>query len=567
MTKKLLLLVMVLAALPLVAVNAQVATTDLIGLASALPADDTLIYVGFRTDDALLDTLDAALQPFYPLADDLPPNFNLRLGLDFGVMESGLGTNFSDGIRPWLGDRGALGLFLPADCAADMAACNIDAAFDDLAAVLLLDLADRDGAIGALERLAERAGQTLETTTQGVYTVYTSAQADFSVGLADTYALVARNKTIDAYNLFNANVPTLDTSADLSDTLALLPNGGGYNAVTYVSQPAFVDVLTDLSAANATFPNTDAADSLNFFTLLESSIGAGLVILNGDTFTADVAVQTPVALTGTAPVNPAFAANIPAGTPFVVHGADISGVYQQALERAYAFAEGDPDTDVEDLRTGIAAGNSFLRGFLGLDADGLIGWITADYALTLNVPADATLQSNPLALTFLADASGNPEAALNVVNSLDAFVNGEFVASIVERDDADFTVASARNGDVLTVTLTSPEVPFPVELNIGLTDNVFRVSTTGIGVVGSDLAADASFAAAGAVLLPDANAVYYVDFARLGPVVDLLIQVNPADSEDLMALRPVLALLETATVSTAVDADGVTRVRATITTR
>jgi hypothetical protein len=575
--KILVFLLLIVMAVPMVGVSAQVPTADLTTLAEALPANDTLLYAAVRTDDAFIDTLDSALRPFYPLADDLPPNFTLEMGLDFMVQEAGLGTSFNTAVRPWLGDTAAVAAFVPVACAQDPANCNVGSAFDDLGGVMLLSVTNAAAAGDTLTSLATMNNVQISTEQRGAYTVYSAPGVDEVFAISDTRMIVGESSVVDHYNLLSGDFGTLGGNADLNSTIGLLPNGTGYNAVGYLNQPAYAAAYANIAAANDMAQFSEAADTIAFLEL-SGSLGFGAVIINGDTFTVDVAAAGEISLPNIGAINPAFANNIPSGTPLVVHSTNLAGLYELSLDALERFAEEDPDSNPEDIRTGVAFADNLLRGFVGLGVDDLIGWMTSDYALILNgseavlngTATPQTLEENPVDLAFLADAAGDPAAAVAVVDGIEAFVNGDFVASLTDRDDAEFSVTTTRNGDVLSVVLTdlTASVPFPVELQFGVQNGVFFIATPSMVQAANSgdggLGGTAAFGTATGVLLPESNAVYYVDFANLMPILRAVQQIDPGD-DDLADAIVLFDLLESATFSGAVDGNNVSRARATIT--
>jgi len=82
---------------------------------------------------------------------------------------------------------------------------------------------------------------------------------------------------------------------------------------------------------------------------------------------------------------------------------------------------------------------------------------------------------------------------------------------------------------------------------------------------GAGLTSTAAFENATSVLLADAYDVYYADFDNLSALLELAATLDPAGmDEDLEEGLALMALLESATISRSIDAEDVTRVRATI---
>src|SRR4051812_5767198 len=109
--KKLALLALLLTlALGLFVLPAAAQTEDLTTLAGYLPANAP-VYIGFRTDDAFVKTLDTLASKLGAVIPGGMMDGSLQESLDGLASEIQPGGTFATTIRPWLGDMAAFGIY------------------------------------------------------------------------------------------------------------------------------------------------------------------------------------------------------------------------------------------------------------------------------------------------------------------------------------------------------------------------------------------------------------------------------------------------------------------------
>ncbi len=575
-----LLFVLVIAlVLPFAAISAQ-DTVDVTGLATEFPADDTVVFAAVRVDDAFISSLDSTLAPFYPFVEDLPPGFTIEQGLDLAVMDAGVGTSFAEDIRPWLGDTVAIGLFADPITLEDTEFLSVEEFTDTLEAVVAIEIADRAGAEAFIEAVLAEQGSDVEADTRGNYTAYEIPFGPL-VLVDDDTALIGEEFILAEYGLLDGDFASVADSSDFEAAIATLP-ADDYVSTVYASLPAYrsvVELIAETST-DAFGGQEDAQEQLDTMDLLGlGSISAGATSIGDSTLAIDIvgvgwgSLYQNVDLGS---IDPNFASLIPATTPFVIHGTNLRGQFE-ALTETVSQLDAEDSQEIED---GLAEANETLQAEAGLTLDDVFGWMVNDYAVILR-PSDSAqaatsifglIGNNPLDLGVLIDATADPAAAIALVDAIETGLQGELAAAFTGSEEAEVDVELTREGDILNLQIidNSGQIPFPVDLQVGVADDVFFIGTPGVAssIVSGDggLGSTDSFTAALPTLLEGPVSVYYIDAGNLSSLVEIAASFaeEEADLEDLQTVAEVLALFNHATISQAVDADGNSFGRATI---
>ena len=576
-TLSLTLLAMVVLCLPLA--SAQVDTDDLTTLANEFPTEEAVLFASIRTDDAFIQQLDGLFAPFYPYADDLPPDFTLQMGLDLALEEAEIDGTFDEVIRPWLGDTVGLAAFVnPAAFEGDTTFLSVETVFDDLLPAIAVQITDKDEAIAFLEMLMEAEGETADITERGDYTVY--VVDDVVIAFSDDTALLYPADEFET-DLLSGDFATIADDAIFDTTLASMPQDA-YNALIYANTPVILSVFERVAAEPEAFGAEEAQETIAFFEQFGfGGVAGGAVILEGDTFTIDTVIVDAADYLSAADlgtIDPAFAGLIPATTPFVIHGTNLAASYQAALDVVEQLGD---DTDVEELNEGLAEVDQVLQAQVGLNLEDIVGWMSNDYALTLSL-SDTALNSssifgligaNPAELGVLIDASADPAAAVAVVDAVEELLDGPLLgAALQQTEEPIVDVSLEREGDVLTATVSDEtgQVPFPVELRVGVEDDVFYIGTPGLAnaVTAGDggLASTDALQDALGVFLPEPYSAYFISVDNLTPLVGIAESfADEEDMDDIETAAELLSLFRHLTISQAVDAENNALVRATIT--
>jgi len=562
MKKLTLLLVVLLMALPLASTGAQVATPDLTALAAHAPSD-TVVFTAMRTDQAFIDTLDgyaAALtsNPDIGMNLGLPPGLDVTAGLDMIAEAAGWEGSFAENTAPWLGDTAVFAWVLDQyyrENPGDIYELNLD---DVLQPILIVETTDADAAATLLIPTFEEA-EGIEASeidimgeTATVYIRYPDDEGGDEPDEFDITVIFREDHfvfgTYSAMQSFLTADASLADNADFQETLALLPLDS-YNAFGYGNQPAAVEIYNDAIEAGSTFLELERD------TYAEAgSVVGGAVIQEGDAFTLDFAIngrggEANLNLVNVGAVDFAFAENITTRFPLVIHATNLAGIVDATFETA-----GEIDESAAEAR---AEASEELEAEIGLTLDDVFGWMTADFALILGPSAQASDASSmmdyvsalPVEFGLLIDAAPDRDAAVAVVDAVETYTQAELDALA---DAAEVTLTREGARRTYTAIDNTGNVPFPVEIQFGLVDNLFVLGTPGTTRPGDPLTSSETFGAAGATLLPNPSSVYYIDFSPLGAVIEPLQDLDPA----IVTTKGVLETLEYATISTAVDDSG-----------
>jgi hypothetical protein len=554
----LLTLLLIGAAVP---VFAQVAITDLAALARFVP-DKAPVYIGFRTDDDYLATLDAVAQRINAAVPDadIPPLFE---SLDDVIGESGLfgeDATFASAVRSWLGAAGSISILSVGDL--------MNSERTDPPVFISLEVTDRAA--------AESFWSVLETTQDytrgalGDYTLFSppaSASDDPSVAIGDNIMFVAS---------VPGSIPSSEVGASLladetfSSTLALLPESR-YNFVVFanlrdVMQAIFDEASSDMSGMSAL--STNLAGIIQNY----PPIAFGATNLDARSFAIDFALplanlasfyeDNGISPVPNAPLNPLFRERIPAGTPLVAHGADLQAVYRQAVAsvriQMQALAEADDSFGMEDFERGLEQASFVIQGATGLDLEtALLPALTGDYALYLGLNpalAEATrpmefLRSNPVDFGLLLSVN-DPAVIATLVTNL---TNAIRALPPDANTTIEITPDTIGSSSVNVITVTTRDLPFPLEIVLGGDDEVVFIGTPAYARAALNpdggLLANAAYREAASHILTDERSLLYMASAGLQPLVNVIRVAGNPTSRDADAFAAVLGLLSSATIS------------------
>lgn len=512
--KQRLLFFLVLLALLLAAPALAAQTDDLTSLAQYFPFDTTM-FASFRTDDATIAELDAALALVLAKLPEgiAPPDISLQSALDDLARQADL-NDFSD-FRAWLGDTAAAGRIMEDD--PDTAGIE--------GALFVAQISDRAAAEAFWKAILDRPG----------------GQPRYRVEEGDAFTLYAieSDPPTDAGLLFTddvmllgvANLPQILLTRDAKlaqndsfrQTLDMLP-ADSYTGLVYVDLPALAEVTPNTQIAAALL----GQQAIGFTLLDERSLVMDVASRLGDSAMLD---NLGVSLPALQPVDTAFAANLPADTSFAIHTGNLKAVYESlvAAARASAEQEGTSPEEFERSLNQIAFG---VRGLTGLDLDeDILSWMTGDFALFASVDSAAlsdlmmqSMSGEPAVFETLPFSAGliievtDPDKA----RALAAGITKALPQLTSQNDD--ITLAEEQIGGANVTVISAPielqpDYNVPFDLIIGANDAVFVIATreaataalTSIGGGASGLAGDPAFAEAARYILPNASSVWYMD--------------------------------------------------------
>jgi hypothetical protein len=563
--------VLALSALPALATP----ISELTDLARFFPAQ-TPIFASARIDDAFFETLDGVVAKVGAAlpAGAIPP-MTIVQALDMALADATPPMQFQADIRPWLGDTFAFGINeIP------MNSSGMDLANDGVF-MIAVAITDRAAATAWLTGTLDANNEGYTRTDEADYTIIVPADADAEAAVViRDGVLLLTNQSALATRLPDGS---LASSATFTDAFSRLPETD-YNAAVYLNLP------TVLEAAAASDP--EAAQVMGVLGGVMSALGPqawGFTIIDGVSLTMD-AVQVlgdlsaiealGLPTTPPAPLNPQFAAHIPAGAPLVILGTDLNRSFAGALTGFEAqmnlMAEaglGDA-ADMQEFEQGIAQIESAFTMFTGLDLrEDVFGWMTGNYGLFMMINPKLNLSSpfgifQAFPVDFgLAVEVTDPQAAVAMVEGLTKGLEqlGEMAASQSNNEtEVAITSETIVGANVTVVTITIPDAPWPVELVMGANGEVFALGTrsavTAMFARDGGLPSNAAYTRALGYALDNPVSLAYLGTEGLLPLADLITTFADEDDAEAQAnadiLRQVLNLIPSGTVSQAYSADG-----------
>lgn len=517
--KKLTLIVIVLIMALGMLVMPAAAQDDLTALARYFPGDAPL-FAAFRTDDDLIETLDALAAKLGSVTPGGWTPGSLMEMLDTAATEVQPGGTFATVFRSWLGDSAAIGIYELRDQSSDQPVPPL---------TIAIRISDQDQAEALFDALPNADRYSLEE--------------------GDGYVLYSPdgNMSSDPYFLFRSDVllitgdealvegggeltDTLGDSADFTSAVGMLP-ADGYAAIAYADTPAIID--STLQGASSYSDFTDAMGLLDSVMAAIQPQAFGITLLDDRSLVLDVASPLDAEaasafnmMSDLTPVDLAFLQRIPASIPFVVMGTNLYGSLEGALENLRTLADMAPnssDMNSQDVETALVGINFLVRGLTGMELEDAFGWMTGTYALAFGFsPSFSDIRdltdapsSNPFDLGFIVEATDAAQALFDgLANSLDNMATDEFTVSEVTLDDGT---------DALSLMFNSKDIGFPVELQIATGNGVFVVGTprmVSVALNPPNVGLDASpdFSEANAYLLDAPYALLFLSSGNLEPL-------------------------------------------------
>lgn len=605
MKKRLLLFalaaLLVLSALPALAA----APADLNALARYFPAD-TPMLVSARIDDDFLATINSLAEAIALRFPDANMDQSLQEALDEAVQRIYPDGDFQTTVRPWLGNTVSVAP-LSFALAFDSSSMNDD----EIPVLIAVSIKDSAAALDFIVNGLNYGRTPFFQTTGDGYTLLVVEQTQMPASLDGAQLIVVRddalllsaNTDTSLYTPDSLPAPSLLDQPQFSAALGLLP-ADSYNMTIYA------DMVNDILAASASFDADMSGPGM--LSMLEqigfsaASVGPqviGFTILDNAVLTIDSAqsldpTAAPLMAAIPRPVNPAFAARIPAGVPLALHGADLKTQLETAAEgfnvamEAMAAQPGMDAAEVEEareqVRKQIAQVNNLFTSFTGLNfTEDVLSWLDGDVIafIGLNPNLDTT---DPMGLMMVfpvemgigieatdpAKAQAAVEGFTKALNQLAAMANMSMSNSAPEGGQAGEITVTTENlaGTTVTVlTLTASDLPWPVELLLGAINSVFALGTRGavsaIFAADGGLPASATFRAAQAYMLPNPTSVAWLDPAGLLPLADIAeaYMQGPGAADDVDAVRSLLTFIRSGTITSAYDVENnVARARITL---
>lgn len=558
---------------------------EFVQLADYYP-NDTTVFVGIRTDDGYVETLDAVLERANAyLPGLLPPGVSVDALLDAFAFDT-FGADFEATLGNWLGDRAAIGFTLTEDVLVNGAVPP---------ALLAAAITDREAATNFIQSFIEDEFSFVEyeIIEEDDYTAFISPLDSF--GFSEGPSLAVFDDVLLG-GILPSDLPLdgvdspLSANESFTNTLDLLPEDA-YNILTYLDTPTLQRLNLDLATQ---MDGTDLG-AFGDLTTAVGSLALGATVLNGDTLTLDIAVSATDApimeelglndLLIPGPVDLGFAERIPADAPLVIHSADFGPTTQAGLDAFRALS------DLLQQQGGFA---SFLTsGSLPPEAELLFSFVSLESLLVTANISFAGLTGLSLERDVLPVLDGDAAVYLRLVplefqslplpvlpdfglifQTSDAAGAQSLVDALFEASEAyesGYSISSYGDGAALTLPLISDllgiDLPQSDLLFASAEDFfVFGTRTAVETTLDTDggLAADATFQDATNYFLPGSQQVWYIATAPLIDNLDMLQDMLGPIFPPTFEVNP-LALVEHSTLSAVTNEDRSSISRATIT--
>ena len=544
-------------------------------LAKMMPAS-TEMFGATRIGEDFIAELDAITTAVY---DKLPESFEIEPYTLNSTMRTMLAEEGQDWDR-WmeiLGDHAAIGIE-PVD--------GFNSGEDPIGTVII-EITDQTGAEELFLELTDDSSDVPERQVDGDNIVYISEREPLKLMFTPTHVILTNNIE------YTPNVdPPLSSSANFTGALNML-NADQYNTLGFISEAAVEAMLSEGDMEDLQMLGLNPADA--------GAIAVGFTILDGRTFTMDIAVQTASPVPEST-VSVDFLNAMPSTTDAFVVASDLTNMYNSivAAVRAAALANGEDDPTVQiplmfnftglDLEEDVLSWTTGGYGvFMGADYMALIDEAMSTGTLSeLNIDAGIVIEATDVALAQNAATEFGNFITLALANEEDVTVtqediDGVTVTSIVGQGQFD----SSSPPIELEFVLTATEQFFFFGTRSAL-DTIMR---------GDTLANNADFGASTGYFLDNPTSVWYlssegvvsstiVPLALLGPaignvfdnIVDELggtTESAPSNNSGGSAMMDDMGMmvelmdvyneiLSSMTLTTSIDAGGVIRVRGTM---
>jgi hypothetical protein len=567
--RKLLLIVVLLlgAALSVSAIG----EAELSALARYVP-EDALAYAAIRTDDEFITAVNVLVNkglPYFP-PDEIPGDLDILELLNAELNAQGLGS-FEESIRPWLGNTAAIAFFAPED------------AFDEPEVLVILD-ADGQAALEFVAPLLEESGEFEETSVNNM-PAYESDNGNEVVTIAfgDDAIFLSNNEDRIPASESGESIAALSDNEAFTSLLDKLP-ADEYSSIIYINTAEIQRMSLEQSGV-------DYPDYVEEFMTITNGLAVGFTMLNDEALVMDVVQNIDISAFedfGVSLANPSaldmgFTNHIPADAFAVLQGSDFGASVQTSFNNLraigdYIKANGgiadlvDPygyqyETEEQrhainqfDLAWFLGSFNLAFAGATGLSFENdVLPVLDGDAAMYLRgLPVDDFI--SPIipdgAILFQSSNAAGAEALVTqLTNAATAY---------------DIPATSEDYGNGLALVFPSEEsmgIRYPaLDVMLGASDDVIAIGTRGaveasLSTSGG-LADDANFQAATQYILPESQSLAYLSPIPFFDVVDPAIEDGsiPMDDDTADVYR-LASLVESATISSHIEADGTSRVR------
>ena len=583
----------------LMAGTAQARDKDTLTDLARYYSQDTVAYVGLRTDTDFAGELTSfydRVRAFFP--EVFPPATATDLLDSFAVNMTG--SSFEDGVGTWLGETAAVGVSLDPvfidEMRGDVPPIVISVAITDVegAKAFVESQLDKDEDGNLLDySFIERDGFV-------VYQPNEEDQGQVSIAIGSDVLMMSPSVSLMVLGeIDNA----LDTVPAFLETIALLPESN-YNVIVYadsgeINRTSYYSSMMGMNFAAAMNEGASTDEAVNeaneesdgmLMSLLQvdATQAMGFTILDGDTLTVDIASlvadselydEVGIDMQPAPALDTAFTSRIPADAVLVAQSSDFGPTTQlglDSLRRFGAFVDengglvelmGVPREFMDDeelfamesfsISSMVGAINTGFSGLTGLNLEkDVLPVLNGDVASFVRV-----LPAQGFMLPVLPDfgmyfQTDNDEGAAMIVDSLHQASQAYGTDYSIEALGED---GAALNLPVLVDALDMGDVP-ALDVLFGAGNGIFSLGTrpaveSSMGV-DANLTDTAAYQAAQAYFLPNTSVLLYIDLAPLADqLASLMNDGMLPNSEELKQALTAMDMLESATGTvTSVDA-------------
>lgn len=508
-------------------------------------------FISVSTDDDHLAALDGLLGRVNAVTRDLglpPLPSTIREALGDGLNEGN--TAQIESALAWSGDAFAI------------ASDTTDSGVSQSA--VIVPLVDR----AAAERdILGANANAVRLDPAGRFDVYyIESQDRYLMFASDLLYITSGLSTAEVQVLAGEDYPRLSGVTAYMEAVRTLPEER-YNIGLYLDARRLIETEAALNSA---------AGSAQAKAALAGALALGVTVLNNDTLTLDAALVPTEPAAPPLTLNPDFARYIPGGMGASIHGADLAALINNLLDAART----DPGTDPRAIL------NSAFQ-MMGLEFESLFSWTKGDYALYARAdlrPALSGFFATPPDLRDLPDAL-DFGVVIEAVNPDEARAFAASIAGLLRStaETADNLRVRDETINGVAVTVVSLETVMDAvgtvtfEFGVGASDDVFAFGTLdavrAIFDGGPGLPLQLTYIDSGRYWLPEATTRWVFDGGTIVNVGALLYMANlsglPSEvmtaAQFQTAIDRLTRFLRHAHISTAVNDDGYTVLRATLT--
>lgn len=538
-----------------------VAPDTLVQLAEHFPAE-TPVLVVVNINAEMFERWDAVAQRMIAIFPEIGEEFddaeNIQESLDSAIQEIYPEGTFDTVVRPWLGDVAAMGAMSPEK--------------NDPDVLLVVEIRDRAAATDFFSTAFE--------AEEVQHTLTVEADHDFFViddeDRPGTIAVYADRLEIWVGEVVGDGESSLNDNPQFHQSLSVM-SLDQYDVTLYVDLAPFI--ANSSSRANQAYME-------DLFNAMSGAIVLGVGLQGENTITVDMVYPTPsqevlaandLQYTVPAPIDPAFARFVPAGSVLYIQGYNLKDQLTASVDNLLTMiSRQNPNVDSEEARLQYERMFSQLaQQFTGVTElyfeDDVLSWMTGNYGVFASLRVDA-FERNMTSITalqaleigVLVEAT-NPEAAQKAAANLASGLYRMLNISSGNTSDPEFALSERQIGDVTAhvVTIQSVSEEMALDVVLAASDEVFFVGTLSaaesVFLAENPLSESDKYVQALALSLDEANQLVFFNGQTIASLFERIAEIQNLDiqeEEEVAQMYNLLNNLNLITMSSAAT-DGV----------